>query len=334
MAWGMSTDTDHLRRSLREAGLGDHAIEAAWPSWWSEELANDASGRAELRFALARRLGLSPRSLVGDRVEFVWNDEALFKNLSVVDAGKRAALTSFGMTVGRSLLRATAPGPSLAGVGATELRDAVLAGREFVDLASLLGTCWALGVPVIHLRVFPLDTKSMHAMVVSSNGRHAILLGRDATYPAPVAFTLAHEIGHAALDHLGEAPALLDMEDPAAAIPRDEQEAQADRYALTLLTGRADPTFETGRERFNAPTLAGAVREAAARYRIEPGTLALCLAYRRRAWPVANAAMRMIYDRPRPVWREVNGIAALQLDWGAITADAAAWLRTVMDTHG
>lgn len=330
----MATDTDQLRRSLHEAGLGDRAIEAAWPSWWSEELADDPSGRAELRFALARRLGLSPRSLMGDRVEFVWNDEALFKRLSVEDARQRAALTSFGMTVGRSLLRATPPGPSLAGIGASELRDAVLAGRDFVDLASLLAACWALGVPVIHLRVFPLDTKSMHAMVVSSGGRHAILLGRDATYPAPVAFTLAHEIGHAALGHLGEAPALLDMDDPAIEAPRDEQEAHADRYALTLLTGRADPTFETERDRFNAPTLARAVREAAVRYRIEPGTLALCLAHRRRAWPVANAAMKLIYDSPRPVWLEVNGIAALQLDWGAVTADTAAWLRTVMGDHG
>ncbi len=36
-------------------------------------------------------------------------------------------------------------------------------------------------------------------MVVNADGRFAILLGRDASYPAPVAFTLAHELGHVML---------------------------------------------------------------------------------------------------------------------------------------
>ena len=64
------------------------------------------------------------------------------------------------------------------------------------------------------LRIFPLKNKAMHAMVVRVRGRYAILLGRDATYPAPVAFTLAHELGHVLLGHLGDAPALVDLRDP------------------------------------------------------------------------------------------------------------------------
>lgn len=330
----MTTDSDKLRRELRKAGISDQAVNAAWPTWWSEELAGDISGRAELRFALARRLGLSPRSLLGERVEFVWSDEARFKHLSTEDAVERAALASFGVTIGRMLLRATPIGPSIVGIKAADLRHAILASRAFVDLGSLLGTCWSLGIPVIHLRIFPLTTKSMHAMVVAVDGRHAILLGRDVSYPAPAAFTLAHEMGHAAVGHLADAPALVDLEDPATSKDSDEEEQEADVYALELLTGRAEPLIETSEAHFNAPTLAGAVMKASNRYGIEPGTLALCLAYQRGSWPVAQAAMKLIYGQPREVWREVNRVAYEQLDWAAVGDDTADWIRSVLGADG
>lgn len=325
----VAADEKTLIRKLRDAGFSRAAIQAAWPSWWSEEADASPSGRAELRFALARRLGLEPKPLLGERVEFVWNDEARFKHLSAEDEVQRAALTSFGMSIGRLLLRGT-PGRMTPHADATMLRDAMLRNSRFVDLHALIGACWALGIPVIHLRVFPLEAKSMHAMVVTLDGRHAILLGRDASYPAPIAFTLAHELGHVMLDHLAGAPAIVDLKDPALARGGDEQEDEADRFALTLLTGSPEPEIRTNLDRFNAPTLAAAVLAAADEYAVEPGSLALCLAYQRKAWPVAMSALRFIYNRPMPAWREVNGIADGELDWDAIGDDAGDYLRNVM----
>jgi Zn-dependent peptidase ImmA (M78 family) len=322
-------EEDALIERLRSAGISRAAIQAAWPSWWTKDAAASPSGRAELRFALARRLGLEPKPLLGERVEFVWNDEAKFKHLSAQDEAQRAALTSFGMSIGRLLLRAT-PGAPIQIASAEALREAILSGSRFVDLASLIATCWALRVPVIHLRVFPLEAKSMHAMVVAGDSRFAILLGRDSVYPAPVAFTLAHELGHIMLNHLTDAPALVGLEDPAAAGDGDEQESEADRFGLTLLSGSPEPDIRTNLTRFNAPTLAAAVLAAADEYGVEPGTLALCLAHRRNAWPVAMSALRYIYAQRKPVFREVNGIANLELDWGLLGDEAANYLRKVM----
>ncbi|SOB80696.1 protein of unknown function [Sphingomonas guangdongensis] len=327
----MTTDSNDLRRELRRAGLSEKAIDAAWPTWWSEELADDPSGRAELRFALARRLGLSPKSLLGERVRFVWNDEARFKHLSAEDVTHRAALASFGMTVGGSLLRATPEVAGIVGVTAADLRAAILRDRAFVDLQGLVFVCWAVGLPLVHLRVFPLDAKAMHAMVVGVDGRQAILLGRDAPYPAQTAFTLAHELGHVALGHLEGAPALVDMDDPAKAGDKDEEETAADRFALELLTGTPTPTIDTDGASYNAPGLARAVEQAAPRYRIEPGTLALCLAYQTGQWGRAMSALEFIYGAPRRVWRDVNTLAASQLRWEWIGDDAAEWIRTVTD---
>lgn len=325
----VADDRKTLIDRLREAGISRAAIKAAWPSWWTEEAGTSPSGRAELRFALARRLGLEPRPLLGERVEFVWNDEAKFKHLSAGDEAKKAALTSFGMSVGRLLMRAT-PGPPAELTPANRLRAAIMSGGPFVDLNSLLATCWAMRIPVIHLCVFPLEAKSMHAMVVSSEGRFAILLGRDASYPAPVAFTLAHELGHIMLNHLDGAPALVDVEDPSLARDGDDQEQEADHYALTLLTGSAEPDIQTSLDRFNAPTLAKAVLDAAPRYGVEPGTLALCLAHRRNAWPVAMSALRFIYRERKSARREVNGIADAELAWDELSDESAAYLHNVM----
>jgi len=330
----VDSDSNRLVRELRDAGLSEQVVKAAWPSWWSDDLASSPSGRAELRFALARKLGLSPRGLIGERVEFVWNDQARFKHLSTESVTQRAALASFGVTIGRLLVRATPSDGSLEGLDAHQIREAVLASRQYVDLPGLLAVCWGAGIPVIYLRVFPLTAKSMHAMVVEAGERYAILLARDARYPAPVAFTLAHELGHALLGHLADASALVDLEDPAMSRGTDEQESEADRFALTLLTGRADPEITTSVPRFNAPTLANAVLNAGREHRIEPGTLALCLAYRRGAWPVAMASLKFIYGRALPVWREVNAYAGSQLDWGGIGDESADYIRNVMDADG
>jgi hypothetical protein len=326
----MKNNAEKLISELRRAGFSRAAIRAAWPSWWNEEAAKSPSGRSELRFTLARRLGLSPKPLLGERVEFIWNDEARFKHLTTEDTGEKAALTSFGMSIGRLLLRANPAGPLTATITAKTLRDAILTKNQFVDLDSLLGACWALGIPVIHLRVFALESKKIDAMVIGMEGRYAILLGRDSLYPAPVAFTLAHEIGHIMLGHLGDAPALVDLEDSVTYIDGDDQEKAANQFALTLLTGVAEPDITTNVDSFGAQALANAVLKAALEYRIEPGTLALCLAHRMNLWPRAMKSMKFIYNERKPTWQEVNGIASLYLDPGLLGDEAANYLQAVM----
>jgi hypothetical protein len=318
-----------LRRELRRAGLSDQAVDAAWPLWWSDAASESGSARAELRFTLARRLGLSPQSLSGDRVEFVWKD-ARFKNLSKEDEQQQAALSSFGIAIGRSLIKGTPSGPNLLGMEADKLRQAILANRAFVDFSGLLALCWGLGVPVVHLRVFPLSSKGMHAMVVKIDDRYAILLGRDAQYPAPIAFTLAHEIGHVSLGHLQKNDAFIDMEDPAEASESDKEEREADQFSLQLLTGQAEPDIQTNIDSFGALQLAKAVLDVGPTRGIEPGTLALCLAYRTSKWPVANASLKHIYEAAKPVWQEVNSIANKELNWSALGEDASDYLHAVM----
>ncbi|MER8953414.1 ImmA/IrrE family metallo-endopeptidase [Mesorhizobium sp. M0833] len=325
----MEESTKRLVKGLKAAGLSDQAIDAAWPGWWSEDAEASESARAELRFVLARKLGLAPEPLLGERVEFVWKDDARFKNLSTEDAAEQAALASFGVAIGRILIRATDVGGKINGISALDLRAAILQNRPVVDLVSLIGFCWALGVPVIHLRVFPLAAKSMRAMVVEVSGRYAILLGRDASYPAPIAFTLAHEIGHAALGHIGGGKAIVDLGD-ADLVDEDPQEVEANEYALSVLTGTIRPEFAINTTNYSARSLAEAVIVAGRQHNIDAGTLALCVGHLHENWAVANAALRHIYPAKTEMWRGINQIAERQIKWAALNDETSDYLRVLM----
>ena len=321
---------NQLASQLRTAGLSDQAIKAAWPSWWSDELASELSGRAELRFALARRLGLSPKSLSGDRVEFIWTKNAKIKNGANEDAANERILVAFAHAIGRTMTSATATPQDLNGLTPLKIRHLILKDRPFVDLRGVLAFYWAVGIPVVHLRVFPLPANSMHAMVVRVGSRPAVFLARDSNYPAPTAFTLAHELGHIVLGHVAESSALIELEDPVSIRTSDEQELGANRFARTLLTANEQPKIETNANDFKASTLAKTVIKASEQYKIEPGTLALLLAHDSGAWKRSMAALKFIYPTPGPMWCEVNAIAKCELDWDALTHDEVDYALKVL----
>lgn len=325
----MSGDAASLRAELRAAGLSRAAIEAAWPEWWSDKAEASVSARTELRLSVARNLGLAPKSLVGERVDFVWRDRARFKHLRAEDDASLAALNSFGVSVGRSLIEACDEHGKLVGLSATDLRN-VIGQAGPPDLPGLLTFCWAVGVPVAHLMVWPLAQKAMHAMVVGQHGRHAVLFSRVASYPALVAFTLAHEIGHIALGHVPAGEMLVDAEDPAGAADHDGEEMAANRYALEVLLGSPDPDIRINFDRFNPLELADAVMRAGPVYGIDPGTLALAVAYRRNAWPVAMAAMRIIQPQVLEVAQLVNQVAASQLKLDRLGSDSAVFVERTL----
>src|SRR3546814_9837309 len=99
---------DFKARLIRRTGLSESAITAAWPDWWSEAAEASPAAQAELRFSLARKLGLDARSLLGeDQPRFIWNDSTRFKGFSGDPNAERPVIASFGTALTRMLLQAT-----------------------------------------------------------------------------------------------------------------------------------------------------------------------------------------------------------------------------------
>jgi len=321
-----------LRRRLREAGLSDTTITAAWPQWWSSEADQSYSAQSELRFSLARKLGLDARSLLDDdqQPRFLWKGTARFKRLSDEAQAQREVLESFGTALANMLITVAPSASKVATVGAEQLRTAILKSAPVVGLPDLLSVCWSFGIPIIHLRLFPWDLKRMSAMALRVGGRYAILLGRDSSYPAPIAFYVAHELGHILLGHLKENQAIVDLGEIRSGDDSDDEEREADEFALSLLTGMKRPTFAVEGSGSNAPSLANAALSASGEAQIEPGTIAMCWGYATGKWPGANAALGFIYSRKVEIWREVNKVAETQLNLEQLPDDVRSYLRSVM----
>jgi hypothetical protein len=325
-------DSGKLRVALRDFGYGQSAVEAVWPRWWSEAAESSFPAQAELRFSVARNLGLDPRALVErDEPVPLWTGMAKFKRQTAESTRELDAITAYGVSLARLLTAATAENYSIVGVSAGELRGRILSTQQFVGLAELLSLCWAVGIPVIHLRVFPFDAKRMSAMSVRAGQRTAIILAKDADYPAPIAYYLAHELGHIAAGHIGNGAAIVDVADLLeGGGSADDEEREADRFGLELLTGRPDFAVNTTQRNYTAHALAESVLASGPSLRVEPGTLALCFGHATADWPRAMAALRTIYSMPHPVWREVNRVAESQLDWRAIPDDSAAFVQSAI----
>ena len=205
-------------------------------------------------------------------------------------------------------------------------------GRPFVGLENLLALSWSAGVPVVHLRIFPWPQKRMAAMTVRVGERSVVLLAKDAVYPAWIAFYLAHELAHIALDHIEADEALVDLDDDQPLTENgDDEERSADTWALELLTGRTSPNVLPTGAAASARALAYAAQSSAHGLGIEPGTLALCFGYSTGEWAVANGSLKAIYSKPAPVWRAINSVARSQLALSACPPEASDFLFKVLE---
>ncbi|MGW7424465.1 ImmA/IrrE family metallo-endopeptidase [Streptomyces sp. NPDC054813] len=326
----MTLSPEQLRRELREAGIANAAIDAAWPQWWSDEAAESTSATAELTFTVARRLGLSPRALFDGSPQFLWRDETKFKNLKSRSDDEEAALASFGTAVGRSALVATRGEVLPTGLSAIALREAILGQSDCVTLLDILSFCWSFGIPVLQLKVFPLQRKRMHAMTVRVDGRYAVLLGFDTKYSAQAAYNIAHEIGHIILGHLDESGSLMEMSDPMRVDESDEEESAADRFALELLTGMEDPQILPNVSSYSSTQLANAARRASEKERIDAGVIALCLGHATGQWDKSFGALKIIQPGDQDVAGSINDLAAAQFDWDALPYSSQEYLGRVM----
>jgi len=326
----MGPNERNLRKRLRGAGLAAKYIDAAWPRWWTDTAGQSPSARAELRFVLARALGLDPRALIdGDNVRFVAAIGPRFKALTATDVAERQAIMSSGQSIA-TLLGAATTTPPAPRVSARRLREFMLENTAVPTFQSITAICWQLGIPVAYLDITPLDAKRMHAMAVSHGPRGVILVAvRDSLF-AKAAFTIAHELGHIMLGHLDMEPAFLDIDDPLSGGDKSSEEDEASRFALELLTGRPEPIITTSENDYSASQLAQAAQRTGAEEGIDPATIALCDGFRTGDWARSTAACRMVQGRPANIAREANKHADQQLDFDRLGEDGRAYLRRVL----
>ena len=208
-----------------------------------------------------------------------------------------------------------------------------------VDLDALLGWCWASALPVLHVDFRDVKSRTMDAMAVRVDGRHAIVLSRHETSPARLLFHLAHELGHVLLGHLDADGVIADESIANRAEPdaahRDVQEDEANAFAVTLLTGDPKTVYKLG-ALARAETLVSKAREKGEADGVLPASVVLLDTQYLQAtlphinpWGRVGKALRILEpDADAPA--QVNAALGVHLDWAALPDDRADFLADVL----
>jgi hypothetical protein len=214
---------------------------------------------------------------------------------------------------------------------ALELREQLLENRSWIDLEALVGHCWSIGIPVLGTTNFPRGALKPDGLAVDVGGRRVIVLTTGRTTAPWLLFLVAHELGHIACGHLETNSALVD-----AKVDRDDsdsEEAEANTWAITLLSGMPDIAFRATATWPNATELAREAQGLATRLQTDPGFIVLNYAHSmgNSFFAVANAALKLMPgtaggdDRVRRLARE-------KLDWSRMGEDAAEFTSRMLGT--
>jgi hypothetical protein len=322
----------NLYRRLSSVGLTRAFVrKTALPSWWDDEIALNPAGYAQALLLLSRHLGLELRSLQEDSVSI------RLKNFGVCKYKMRADVTEDELALARVLATGAAqfateamPMPSrLLPIRAGEIRQQILdRGVPWVGLDTLIEYCWSIGIPVLHLDHFPTNTRRPDGFAARVQGRPAIVLCRKTRFSAWLLFILAHELGHIALCHIPDGGTLLDEHVDQAS--QDDEEKQANAFALELLTGKANCRFFPCGRWPNAHELAQDACQIGRQQMIDPGHIVLNYAHAmgNSFFAVGNAALKLLEPHADAVGL-VRAKMAKYLDWSRLPEDSSEFLMRV-----
>ncbi|WP_199203014.1 ImmA/IrrE family metallo-endopeptidase [Paraburkholderia madseniana] len=316
-----------LYSRLSQQGLKKSFVKSLLPDWWEDEIARDPSGLLQAQLILARSLNFDLASLrdTAATVRFQ-SAHRKFKHSKAVDKDSIRLSAEYATGMAKLAVQAMSTEYVSPPSDPTQLRANILKGRPQVDLDALLDFCFASGIPVLHIGSLP--GKKMDAVAVKQNGRAAIVLSRNAA-PAYLLFHLAHEIGHIALGHLGDADGTLIDAELKAAGGGDADEREADSFAIYLLNG-SNVKYTSNSRYLDAQALAYGAARLGAEKRIDPGHIVLNYGFAANNFPLANRALSFLKNCGGP--GAVNAKLTSNLDWDELSDDQASLLTRAVAT--
>lgn len=326
----------NLYGRLSEVGLTRAFVrKTALPSWWDDEVALNPAGYAQGLLLLSRHLGLELRSLQDDSVPLRLRDfgACKYKKRADVTEDELALARALATRAAQLAAEAMPTPPCPLPTGAGDIRQQILdRGVPCVGLGELLDYCWSVGIPVLHLDHFPTNAHRPDGFAARVHGRPVIVLCRKARCSAWLLFILAHELGHIVLCHITDGGALLDEHVDQAS--QDDEERQANAFALELLTGKTNCRIVPSGRWPNAHDLAQEARQLGRQRMIDPGHIVLNYAHTmgHSFFAVGNAALKLLEPRADAV-RLVRAKLAQDLDWSRLPEDSSEFLMRVT-RHG
>lgn len=292
-------------KSLQAAGYPRAYVTRLLPDWWDNSLLKTSAGAFQFALILKQRLGLDVN--FGHDGNLAIQPQAAHANFKH-RAGTRVDELNVGASLGIALARLAVfasrqPYRELpASPVAVYAMVREHTGRPSVDLEGLLDLCWLHGIPVLFLKEMPRSAKRMTGMAAMVDGRPVILLGFNYAQHSKQLFVLAHELAHILCGHVQDNGALVDEDiadvseglEGRAQVQRDDQEQEADNFALDLIRNGNMGIVRQMPRQTSAAVLAAEAFRLGREVGIDQGHLILSYAKERDDWIKANQALNFI----------------------------------------
>jgi hypothetical protein len=227
--------------NLKEKGLPRKYVDSViMPSWWNFDIEITPSNFVNLAHSLSRRLSLDVESILKldmplefspiPNPKFKKNKNTRIEQLKLASSLNWRLVGIVGSSISEPYI--LMPDTSF------QIRKEILAKYGSINLHSLIKYCWDHYLPVVHFNKFPKNTCKPDGIASNFHDRPVIIIGSAQKFPSRLLFILAHELGHIVLGHVKDGMLL---DENLLKQERDEEENQADRFAIELLFGRTEP---------------------------------------------------------------------------------------------
>ncbi len=318
-----------LYKKLSKLGLSNKYVrQAGLPSWWSDELNDQPAAVLEGAGHISKRLHLNLESLLKDdqdvqfkplpKTKFKYHNQhqSVTPDVSTQLASRVAELVAYSVQTTFVLIPADV----------NQIRTQILQNHPQINLESILGYCWQHGIAVVYFNDYPQNTRKITGMIQWQGNRPVIVLSSKRTYPAWLAFHLAHELAHIALGHVKEG---ILIDDEIEQDSKDQEEIDANAFAVQLLVRDFDNCFD-GQEIHSGDHLKNKIRKClTSEPTIDPCALAFNFGWHYKEFKFAFSAAKK-FGCPQNGDKVINRFLENRLNWDNVSDDNMDHLEHIL----
>jgi len=282
--------------TLKKFGIDKKFIkDILLPDWWDDEIANTKAGYLQTIDIISKNLGMDLAKFVANPETISLKGNALIKfktakNINIPDnlIWPKSLAIRISELIEEVLSIEFKPLPD----SALEIRKQIIENYKTLNLETLLDYLWNHGIPVLHISEFPKDVNKMDGMIINLFDRPIIIISKNRKHDAWLLFVLAHELGHFIKGHLTKSDNIIydtDIENE-----QDNEEREANEFAIELLTGSESPKFDIQERIDSSFKLSNRVKAISKELKIDPGVIVLNFAYKTKNWALAEQTLKIL----------------------------------------
>ncbi|MFW6316135.1 MAG: ImmA/IrrE family metallo-endopeptidase [Cyanobacteriota bacterium] len=320
-----------LYKKLQRKGLQQKYIrETILPSWWSPELNDKPAAVLEGAGYIAQRLNLDLKSLLAEDEEprFKTLPHPKFKYHKQNQAEPPDIAYQIATKVAEAIAFATNLQFGSLPSNSHEMRSSILSKHSLVNLSSLLDYCWEKGIAVVYFNNYPKNQRKLTGMIQWQGDQPVIVLSSGRTYPACLAFHLAHELGHLVLGHVKQGEGIL-IDEKIKENSLDQEEIESNQFATDLLVDGFDNCFKFYNIRDNNQLRERIDEIIEKEPTIDPCAIAYNHGWHTGSYDIAQKAVNNI-DGSKNGDKIINQFLEQQIEWDDLSENQADYLDQIL----